>query len=116
MNVENAEVQSYGAYLKDKSRPPSKGGNTSAWHQHVLRIEGEAYSFLARGARKWVFASDRVSFEWDWDETKKYRNINPASMTTVDRQGAPVRRGDRTSKPWRTAATRTPASRREQRD
>lgn len=116
MNTENAVVQSYGAYPKDKSRPPSRGGNTGAWHQHVLTIDGETYSFLARGARKWVFASDRVSFEWDWDESRRYRNIVPASLTTVDRHGRSVRRGDRTSKPWRTAEARLPASRREQRD
>jgi hypothetical protein len=116
MKIENAPVEHYGAYLKDKYRPPSKGGNTGAWHQHVLTIGGEKYSFLARGSRKWVFASDLVSFEWDWDETKQYRNIKPETVVAKDKGGKLVRRGDRTSKPWRTAETRMPASRREQRD
>lgn len=54
MKVESAKIEKYAAYLKDKYRPPSRGGNTGAWHQHVMTIEGETYSFLARGARKWV--------------------------------------------------------------
>lgn len=116
MRIDNAPVEHYGAYLKDKYRPPSRGGNTGAWHQHVLTIRGEKYSFLARGSRKWVFASDLVSFEWDWDETKKYRNIKAESLITKDKNGKLVLRGDRSWKPWRTADTRMPASRREQRD
>jgi hypothetical protein len=52
MRIEKAIVEHYAAYLKDKYRPPSRGGNTRAWHQHVLRINGETYAFLALGARK----------------------------------------------------------------
>ena len=116
MQIEFARVEHYGSYLKDKYRPPSKGGNTGAWHQHVLTIGGEKYSFLARGSRKWVFATDLVSFDWDWDESKQYRNANPETIVTKNAAGALVLRGERTTKPWRTAETRMPASKREQRD
>lgn len=116
MRIERAAVDSYGAYLKDRHRPPSRGGNTKAWHQHVLTIAGEKYSFLALGARKWVFASDTVSFDWDWDETKQYRNVDSKTLIAFDKAGKPVSRGIQGTKPWRTAPTRMPASRREQRD
>ncbi|ARQ95297.1 hypothetical protein [Bradyrhizobium phage BDU-MI-1] len=114
--IMDAKVTHYGAYLKDKYRPPSKGGNTKAWHQHVLTIDGVKYSFLALGAQKWAYASDTVSFGWDWDDSKRYRNIVTDSFAAQDKDGKPVYRGNRNSKPWRTANTRLPASRREQRD
>ena len=116
MRIEDASVESYGAYLKDKYRPPSKGGNTRAWHQHVLTISGKRYSFLALGARKWVYVGDTVSFEWEWDETQRYRNINTDTVVVKNKNGNQVTRGIRGSKRWRTASARLPASRREQRD
>jgi hypothetical protein len=116
MRVERATVEQYRTFLKDKHRPPSKGGNTRAWHLHVLKIAGETYSFLALGARKWVFAGDTITFDWEWDQSSKYRNIVQDSMTTWDKNGKPVARGDRGSKPWRIAETRLPVSRREWRD
>lgn len=116
MRVEKATVEHYAAFLKDKYRPPSRGGNTRAWHQHRLKIAGETYAFLALGAKKWVHAGDQVSFEWDWDASGKYRNIHSASIRTWDKAGNEVVRGERGSKPWRTAPARYPGSRREQRD
>jgi hypothetical protein len=109
MKIESALIAKYDVYLKDKYRPPSKGGNTGAWHQHVMQINGETYSFLARGARKWVFAKDQVSFEWEWDASNRYRNVKVETLVTRDRHGNVVERGDRSSKPWRIAETRLPA-------
>ncbi len=116
MRVEHATVDIYRAFLKDKHRPPSKGGNTRARHSHVLTIAGETYSFLAIGAKKWVFAGDTVSFDWEWDPTHKYRNINEATVETRNAKGDSIARGLRGGKRWRTAEARMPASRREQRD
>lgn len=116
MRIENATVEHYGAYLKDKHRPPSRGGNTRAWHQHVLTISGEKYSFLACGAKKWAFLGDTVSFDWAFDESGQYRNIDSTTFEAVDKNGKPVVRGLRSSKPWRTAETRMPVSRREWKD
>lgn len=115
--VERAVVEDYKAILKEPSRPPSKGGNTSAIHQHRLRIDGETYSFLARGARRWVFSGDVVSFDWKFDSTGTYRNVQVETFETTDKIGQSVERGDRRmKKQWRTATPRMPASRREQRD
>lgn len=116
MRLENTKVEKYSALLKDKYRPPSRGGNTRAWHQHVLTIAGKTYSFLALGSRRWVFVGDIVSFEWQWDESNRYRNVIPETVVTRSKSGAVVVRGHRGSKPWRTANARMPASRREQRD
>jgi hypothetical protein len=116
MQIGPIAVDSYQTYLQDKYRPPSRGGNTRAWHQHVITIGGERFSFRALGARKWVYSGDSVSFTWAWDESQRYRNIDPASVRTWDKKGEPVRRGNRGAKPWRTADARMPASRREQRD
>lgn len=62
MNIEKAEVEHYGIYLKDKSRPPSRGGNKRAWHQHVITVAGERYSFLAPWSGKFVYSGETVSF------------------------------------------------------
>jgi hypothetical protein len=88
--------------------PVSRGGNTGARHQHRLTIGGEVYSFLALGAKKWVFARDLVSFEWDWDKTQRYRNIECDSVETWDRNGKLIVRGLRGFKKWRIAPTRLP--------
>ncbi|TNC16420.1 hypothetical protein FF100_04020 [Methylobacterium terricola] len=114
--VEKCAFETYQAFLKDKYRPPSKGGNTKAWHQHVIKVGDENYSFLALGAAKWAYAGDLISFEWEWDQSQKYRNITTETFRAWNKKGESVVRGNRGSKPWRTADTRLPASRREQRD
>lgn len=115
--IEKAAFESYSAVLKEPGRPPSRGGNTKAWHRHQIRIAGEPYSFLAAGAQKWAFVGDLVSFEWEWDKTKTYRNVVRETFVAYDKAGKLIRRGNRdTSKTWRTAQARLPASRREQRD
>lgn len=113
MRIENAEVEHYGTYLKDKSRPPSRGGNTGAWHQHVLTINGEKYSFLAPWSGKLVYKGETVSFDWEWDATGKYRNADLASVVAFKAGGEQVRRGNRGDKKWRTANTRPPGRRSE---
>jgi hypothetical protein len=111
LHVEQAQVDDYRAYLKDKYRPPSKGGNTGAWHQHVLKIGGETYSFLAAHAGKFVYKGETVSFDWEWDETKRFRNVAIDSVVAHKRDGSPVTRGSRGGKAWRTAENRLPARR-----
>lgn len=115
-HVEDATPDDYRAILKDKYRPPSRGGNTRAWHQHVMTIAGERYSFLALGARKWVYAGDMVSFTWSWDASRQYRNVDPNSVMVRNKAGEPVVRGERGSKKWRTAETRLPVRRSEWKD
>lgn len=110
------KVENYGTFLVDKYRPPSKGGNTRAWHRHSFDVDGATYSFLALGSKKWVFASDTVEFIWIWDKTGKYRNVLTNSVVTLNKAGKPVVRGERGSKEWRSAETRMPASKRETRD
>jgi len=116
MRVEGKPVTNYHAVLKENSRPPSRGGNTRAWHRHSFVIDGESYSFLALGAKKWVFVGDTVSFDWKWDGTGKYRNVDTASVEARNSAGKIVVRGERGTKSWRTAQTRLPGRRREWKD
>lgn len=102
-NIGPTKVTNYRAILMEPSRPPSRDGNTRAWHQHAFEIDGERYSFLALGAKKWIFAKDTVEFEWNWDETGQYRNIDPDTIRTIDHRGKAVVRGERGSKTWRVA-------------
>lgn len=112
MKIENAKIESYATYLRENSRPPSKGGNTKARHSHVLGINGEKYSFLALGSQQWVFKTDLVSFEYELNGS--YKNIKSETLVTVDKNGKEVVRGNRGYKrQLRTAKTRMPASRRE---
>jgi hypothetical protein len=115
--VDWSAIGDYRTGLREPSRPPSKGGNTAALHGHSIKIGDAWYSFLALGAQKWVFASDTVAFDWAWDASGKYRNIVKESIRTLDKNGVPVVRGNRGSKPkLRTAQTRLPARRRERKD
>jgi hypothetical protein len=116
-HFERAAWEAYTTILLEPSRPPSRGGNTSALHQHRLTNDGQVFSFRARGARTWVFKNDLVSSDWDWDATMQYRNIIPETLMTFDKSGVEVKRADRRAKPkLRTAVTRMRASRSEQRD
>lgn len=108
MKREKAQVEHYDVYLKDKSRPPSRGGNKRAWLQHGITFASERYSFLAPGSGKFVYSGEAVSFAWDWDETGNYRNADGLSVVAWGSDGKPQRRGERGNKPWRTADTRLP--------
>lgn len=115
--VDWTAIDDYRTGLREPSRPPSKGGNTVALHGHSIKIGDAWFSFLALGAQKWVFASDSVTFDWAWDASVKYRNIVKDSVRTLDKNGTPVVRGNRGSKPTlRTAQTRLPARRSEWKD
>jgi hypothetical protein len=115
--VERTAIEDYTFKLAEFSRPPSKGGNTRAQHRHALKIDGVWYSWFALGPKKWVFVNDEVSFDWNWDKTRTYRNIVPATLRTWDKTGDPVCRGIRGTKPrLRTAATRPPGRRSEWKD
>lgn len=115
-SVGPTKVTSYRSDLKDKYRPPSKGGNTRAWHRHAFQIGEDWYSFLALGSKKWVFAQDSVEFEWSWDDSGKFRNVYPDTIRTKDKDGKTVVRGERGRKKWRSAPAKMPVSKREQRD
>jgi hypothetical protein len=109
-------VEEYQTSLHEEYRPPSRGGNASALHVHRLKIGGEWYSFFARGSKKWVYAGDRVSFDYVIRD-QRYRNVIRSTIATVDKQGKAVVRGDRRSKvKLRSASSRLPGSRRERRD
>jgi hypothetical protein len=115
MKIENKKISDYKLYLKENYRPPSRGGNTTALHSHVIEIEGETYSFLGLGSQQWVFKTDKVSFSFEINAG--YKNIITESIVTIDRKGQTVVRGNRGYKQTlRTAQTRMPASKREQRD
>lgn len=116
IHVGPTAVSNYKTFLTEPSRPPSKGGNTRAWHQHSFEVGGQRYSFLALGAKKWIYQSDTTEFSWEWDATRKYRNIIPETIRTFDKSGGNIVRGERGTKKRRTAESRMPVSKREQRD
>lgn len=115
LRIENKKITSYGTFLKEPSRPPSRGGNTRALHAHVLEIEGQKFSFLALGSQKWIFKTDIVSFEYQIENG--YKNIIKDSIITIDRNGNVVSRGNRAFKTQlRYTPARLPGSRRERKD
>ena len=108
----NKKIQNYSVFLKEKSRPPSKGGNTKALHAHYVTIDDCTYSFLALGSQQWIYKSDIVSFEFE--ESGKYKNIVKETIITIDKNGKEIVRGNRGFKQQlRTADVRLPGSRRE---
>jgi hypothetical protein len=111
--VENATIEDYRTLLLEPSRSPSRGGNGPAWHSHRITINGDHYSWRGLGFRQWIYKSDTVSFEWEWDASHKYRNIDPDSIVVTDKNGKAITRGERGTKAWRSATQRAPVSRRE---
>jgi len=112
--LENIQFEKYEKFLKEKSRPPSRGGNTNALHSHVLTIAGEKYSFLSPGSQQWAFKSDSISFEYEVKDG--YKNIIKETFVVRNKTGEPIVRGNHGFKPkLRTADSRLPASKREQR-
>jgi hypothetical protein len=53
-------------------------------------INGLNYSLLAHGWRQLVWMEDTVSFDWDWDESKRYRNIKKETLVVRDGKGRAV--------------------------
>lgn len=112
--VENVQFEKYEKFLNEPSRPPSRGGNTNALHSHVLSIGGEKYSFLTLGSQQWAFKSDTISFEYE--VRGSYKNIIKETFTVKTQAGEPIVRGNHGFRPTlRTANSRLPASKREQR-
>nr|DAZ31452.1 MAG TPA: hypothetical protein [Caudoviricetes sp.] len=113
--VSNKKISSYEKILTEKSRPPSKGGNSKARHTHIITIDGERFSFIAFDSKQWIFKTDTVNFEYE--NNNGYKNIIPQSIVTTDKDGKRIVRGNRGyTKKLRTADTRLPGSRRECRD
>lgn len=116
MRIDKADFDTYTVTLKDKSRPPSRGGNRRAWHRHAISINGDVYSFLAPWSGKFAFKGESVSFDWEWDESKTYRNVDRDSFLAFKSDGSEQLRGERGEKAWRTADTRPPGRRSEWKD
>jgi hypothetical protein len=70
---------------------------------HSLEVDGEWYSFLANGSKKWAYKKDRVSFKWRWKldsswmdkgvwPPKYYRTITKSSFKALDSEGGVINR------------------------
>jgi len=113
--IDLSKVDEYTTILIEKYRSPSKGGNTSALHSHRLVIEGKEYFFKARGAKKWVYKTDKCIFAWYLENDRN--QILKETLEAYDKNKKFVARGDRRAKNvLRTADQRLPCSRREARD
>ncbi|WP_282117158.1 hypothetical protein [Cellulophaga baltica] len=108
-------MDNYKTSLQEKHRPPSRGGNTNAMHLHVITIGNEDYTLFAKGSKQWAFKDDLISFEYE--EKEAFKNIINDTFVTIDKYGSSIVRGDREKKPkLRTAETRFPGSKRQNRD
>ena len=87
--IEPAQIEDYQTFLYEPSRPPSQGGNTSALHVHTIWVQGQKYSFFARGSLQWVYKADRVSFSYRTTEAG-YRNIIKQTLATLDKDARGV--------------------------
>jgi hypothetical protein len=114
MKITNVKIEKYTKILLEKTRPPSRGGNTNALHMHIITIKNIEFSFTAVGATQWVFKNDTLSFEYKHNGTHK--NIIWDSIKCTDKNGNSVVRGNRANRDKiRTADARMPMSRREMR-
>jgi hypothetical protein len=104
--IDGAQAFDYKAFLHEPGKAQGRGGNTTALHRHVLTIDGTDYGFFARGAQKWAFKGDTVSFAFAPVDKggKTSFEVDAASFETTDAKGQPVRRGNRVAKPVARAA------------
>jgi hypothetical protein len=116
MRIEKSGFNAYNAYLAEPSRPPSQDGNTKALHRHVIIIGGDKYSFFAPCSGKFAHKGELISFDWDWDKTGTFRNIDKPSFEAFTKGGDREIRGDRSDKVPRIASARPPGRRSEWRD
>jgi hypothetical protein len=110
MRIEKSGFHAYNTYLEE---PPRPDGNETALHRHVIIIGGDKYSFFAHWSGKFAHKGERISFDWDWDKTGTFRNIDKPSFEAFTRDGHREIRGDRSDKVRRIASAR-PSGRRSQ--
>ena len=111
--LENVQVTDYKTFLYEHSRPPSRGGNTSAIHTHSFRVGDRKFGFFARGSKKFIFAKDLASFDY-YETDEGYLNVLRWTIICRDAKGKRVIRGDRRLKEkLRSAPTRLPGPRRD---
>ena len=106
MRIEKSGFNAYNTYLEEPSRPPGQGGNAEALHRHVIIIGGDKYSFFAHWSGKFAHKGERISFDWDWDKTGTFRNIDKPSFEAFTKAGDREIRGDRSDTVRRIANTR----------
>lgn len=92
MKIERSGFHAYNTYLEEPSRP---GGNETALHRHVIIIGGDKYSFFAHWSGKFAHKGELISFDWDWDRTGEFRNIDKPSFKAFTKDGRVEIRGDR---------------------
>ncbi len=93
MNIENKKIDGYDLYLKERNKS-SKVKKNQARHSHVITIEGEKYSFIARGNKQRVYKTDTISFEFQ--VKNGHNNIDKSTIVTLDENGEPVQRAGST--------------------
>ena len=96
MRIEKSGFHAYNTYLEEA---PRQGGNETALHRHVIIIGGDKYSFFANWSGKFAHKGELISFDWDWDRTGEFRNIDKPSFQAFTKDGTLNMRGDRTDKP-----------------
>ena len=110
MRIEKSGFHAYSTYLEE---PPRADGNETALHRHVIIIGGDKYSFFAHWSGKFAHKGELISFDWDWDKTGTFRNIDKPSFEAFTRDGQREIRGDRSDK-IRSIASARPSGRRSQ--
>lgn len=103
MRIEKSGFHAYNTYLEE---PPRPDGNETALHRHVIIIGGDKYSFFAHWSGKFAHKGELISFDWDWDKTGTFRNIDKPSFEAFTRDGQREIRGDRSDKIRRIASAR----------
>ena len=64
----------------------------------MIIIGGDKYSFFAHWSGKFAHKGELISFDWDWDRTGEFRNIDKPSFEAFTKDGRIEIRGDRSDK------------------
>jgi hypothetical protein len=64
IEVKDARVESYAVSLSEYVSPPATGSKPDALHLHSLQIDGENYTFHARGRERMIASDETVDFRY----------------------------------------------------
>ena len=91
--IKDVKVTDYETRSVEK-RNSGSGDSAKLLHSHSFYIGDEKFSFLAIGHVKWIYATDTVSFDYTVKDGI-YNNIIKKTITTKDKDGSDITRGDR---------------------
>lgn len=94
-------IGEYRKFATERLRSSSGKGAATAWHRHVVEVDGQDYILDAVGGEQWIRKHDAGRFAWHERDGKHH--IIPGTLRTTGTDGVCIVRGKRMTKEHRAA-------------